>query len=44
MKKVGYLITLLSILSAFSFNSQAGQTLKRPPSVFEQGIQWNNSL
>jgi hypothetical protein len=44
MKKVGYLITLLSIFSVFSFSSQAGSSLKRPPVVVEKGVQWNNSF
>jgi hypothetical protein len=43
MKKFGYLITLLSILSVFSFSSHAGQGMKRPPIVV-QGMEWNNSL
>jgi hypothetical protein len=44
MKKIGYLITLLSVLSVSSFSANSGTGIKRPPAVVEQGHQWNNSF
>jgi hypothetical protein len=44
MKKIGYLITLLSILSVFTFSANAGQAIKKPPAVIDQGNEWNNSF
>jgi hypothetical protein len=38
MRKLGYIITLLSILGVLSFSANAGLGTKRPPVAVDQGI------